>query len=187
MQTQTHGRWRAAVNRHPGWTVVAVLAAAGLCLGVTCWPRPGHKAFYTIDDGQTWFAHEYVVPPFDYRGKQAVQAVLFTCDAGKTRFVGYLLRFTPEGKTAMERLLAHRSPRDARGPIAMPHGQVQVKRPGKGTWAVEWTPQEMGQSIERAVKSGHNPTSALQGQSAYAQIVNVRCPDGKMAIPVGAD
>ena len=43
-----------------------------------------------FDDG-SWFADKAErVPPFDHHGQPAVRLHLFSCDGGKTTFVGYL-------------------------------------------------------------------------------------------------
>lgn len=52
--------------------------------------------------------------------------MVFSCDGGATKFVGYLVRYTPEGKSQLEVALK-------RGILGPPSGQ-QVKRPGDDTW-----------------------------------------------------
>ena len=70
------------------------------------------------------FAQTVRVPPFELDGKQAVGVMVYSCDEGKTRFVGYLYRYTPEGKARVEEMIKqHRA-----GP---PVG-LEVKRPGAG-------------------------------------------------------
>jgi hypothetical protein len=63
----------------------------------------GGKAFYTVDDGKTWFVDDAnKIPPFDHEGKTAYRCYLFTPDGGKTKFVSHLERYTAEGRKAAE-------------------------------------------------------------------------------------
>lgn len=67
-------------------------------------PRIPTRAYYTIDDGQTWFEDDISkVAPFEHEGKTAYRVQLFTCDDGKTVFPTYLERYTPQAKAAAER------------------------------------------------------------------------------------
>jgi hypothetical protein len=60
-------------------------------------PRVPNEAYYTTDDGATYFEDDVNrIPPFDHDGKQAVKAQVYTC--GGTNFVGYLIRYTPEAQ-----------------------------------------------------------------------------------------
>jgi hypothetical protein len=89
-------------------------------------------SFFTTDDGKTFFtADANRLAPFDHDGKQAVEARVFTTDGGKTRFVGYLLRYTDQGKQMIEAM------RGAGGrPMINPAllQNVEVKRPGEPKW-----------------------------------------------------
>lgn len=61
------------------------------------------KAFFTHDDGKTWFAASaYSVAPFEHDGKEAVQAMVFSYAKGSKQFCAYLTKFTPEGKKRIE-------------------------------------------------------------------------------------
>lgn len=73
-------------------------------------PSPGeHKAWFTLDDGKTWFADDARrIPPFDHQGRQAVRCFVYSCGHGK-QFVSHLLRYTPEGKKMQEQLANQRS------------------------------------------------------------------------------
>ena len=53
-------------------------------------------AWYTIDDGKTVFADKRPPSqPFQKDGKDAIMALMFTCDNDKTRFCGYLIKKAP--------------------------------------------------------------------------------------------
>lgn len=181
------GGARARLNEHPVAVGAVVAIAVALVLAIRCWPTPAPRAFYTVDDGQTFFPHAYEVPPFHYAGKEAVQAMVFTADGGKTKFAGYLMRFTPEGKARMQERLRHRSPQEERSPLALPAGDVQVKRPGGGEWVSQSTPQDMGERMKAAYMTGKDPRAARKAADAYGDITNVKTANGRMAVPVGAD
>jgi len=151
--------------------VGAGAAAVVVLVGLIAWrasatpsaPAAAAEAqdFYSVDDGATYFtAPVDLVPPFDWKGKQAVRAAVFTCDGGATRFVGYLERYTPAAKkqveTARQRLKA--GAKDS-GPPTMALGGVEVRKPGKeGAWTSRMTP-------------------------AAGQILQVKCPGGRSGTP----
>lgn len=118
------------------------------------------KAFYSTDDGLTWFADDAEqIPPFQHEDKDAVRAYVFQCKGGK-EFVSYLLRYTPAGRKVVEDRLADRKagktpPRSpAVAGSASPLVGVEVKRPG----AKDWVP---GKNLAKA-----------------SAVMNSKCPDG---------
>lgn len=95
------------------------------------------KAFFsTNEDGSNWFVDDInKVPPFDHNGKPAYRVHLYTCDKGKTQFVGYLQRYTDAGKKKAEALRAN--PQAARDPAefdALEFTEVEVKAPKDSKW-----------------------------------------------------
>ena len=73
-----------------------VLGGGGTGLPVT------DQAFYTDDDGKTYFEDDlYKVVPFTRNGKQAYRADVFNCSDGK-QFVGVMYRHNALGKKAMQ-------------------------------------------------------------------------------------
>jgi hypothetical protein len=81
-------------------------------------------AFYTTDDGATYFvANMENVPPYEHQGKQAVRAHVFEYK-GKS-FVGYLERYTVEGRKAMM---------EKRSNPATQLYHREVKKPGEAKW-----------------------------------------------------
>src|SRR5688500_13766950 len=53
--------------------------------------------WFTTDDGKTLFTdNARKLPPFDHYGKPAYRAYVYTCDGGKTQFVAFLERYTPD-------------------------------------------------------------------------------------------
>ena len=110
---------RETLNRNTGITIgavggIIVLAVIYIVYFVSS-DRPSlasgpSKAFYTIDDGKSYFVESAdKVPPFEYQGKSAVLCHVFTCDKGKTRFVGYLQRYTARAKKLREEQIAKKT------------------------------------------------------------------------------
>lgn len=110
---------REALNSRPK-TVVAVCAVALVALlcvllrqlfvgGEVQRTATASKAWYTTDNGVTWFADDgEKISPFDLDGKPAFRCVVWTCDGGETKFVSHLERLKPdvakgsEGKSQQE-------------------------------------------------------------------------------------
>jgi hypothetical protein len=94
------------------------------------------------------------IPPFTKDGKMAVKANVFSCDDGKSRFVGYLEMYTPQDKAMLEKAAQQQG---GQAPVYVPYsGQAMVKRPKDKAW-VQLLPQTTQQ---------------------YAAVVQVKCPDG---------
>jgi hypothetical protein len=151
---------REQITRHPGWawTAGATLLVAAVLLILAQLranaPRPyTGKAFFSTDDGKTWFEDDIEkLPPFEHDGKTAYRAYVFTCDGGKTQWVGYLQRYA--------KAIREKNNRARRGTGPITDG-IELKRPGDA----EWIPQS---EIERAralleVTCGHdNPDHAIE-------------------------
>lgn len=134
---------REWINKNRQWSVIGALFVAVLGIGFTIYqllPEPEEtQAWYTSDDGQTWFKDSNrLVPPFERDGREAVLAHVYECD-GKP-FVAYMLKYTPEGKAIFEKF---RAAEDAGDPnfdesmLMALSGHARYKRPGEK----EWTPE----------------------------------------------
>jgi hypothetical protein len=120
-------------------------------------------AFFSIDDGKTWFADDVnKIPPFQKDGKEAVLAHVYRAPDG-TKFVNHLERFKPEAQRALQAARsAAAAAAAATSPVQQNHSSVQsaymggreVKRPGDATWV-----------------------SAANFREA-AQVTAIRCPNG---------
>ena len=78
--------------------------------------------FFTVDDGTTLFSDDSTrQPPFDYNGKQAVRAFVFSCDGGSHRFVQYLMKIR---SAAIQ--IPGAPPQQSTTPM--------VKKPGDSVW-----------------------------------------------------
>jgi len=116
--------------------------------------EPSASAFFTIDDGQTWFVDDAIkLAPFQRDGKEAVRAYVFECNG--TRFVNHLERFTPDGRKAAETAIGAKGTEQA----ASVAGQLrlsgaEIKKPG----AKQWT--------------------ALSDMTKAGPILRPKCPNG---------
>src|SRR5690242_15812342 len=85
---------RETLNRYPRTTMVmiaiALLAAVYFlwsAMGGSTAGRSGTQAYFSIDDGKTWFVDDgKKIPPFQKGGKDAVRAYVYRCPDG-TKFV----------------------------------------------------------------------------------------------------
>lgn len=93
---------RNKINENPAIPVIGVLIALAVC-GYFLWglimaPKVGDigsdwVAFYSIDDGQTFFADKTPPSkPFKKDGKDAYLALVYTCDNNKTTFCNALIK-----------------------------------------------------------------------------------------------
>lgn len=124
---------REWMNQHRGVATGLVSAVVLLAVGLIVvqvmasrkkYPSESPDSFFTVDDGKTYFtASSDNIPPFDYKGQQAVHAYVF--ESNGKRFVGYLERYTPEARSAI--LAGKRTPQVER------FGR-QLKKPGAGEW-----------------------------------------------------
>lgn len=95
-------------------------------------PQIPTQAYYTIDDGQTWFADEIdKIPPFEKDGKPAYRVHIFRCGKGAP-FASHLERYTADAKGKLEQARLA-------GPGADPGlyeevmmSGIEVKKPGTG-------------------------------------------------------
>ena len=133
---------REGINRNPRLAVgvaVGILVVAGALVAFQFsgagTGAASSKAFFTIDDGKTWFTDDATkIAPFDHDGKEAVRAYVFDCNG--QRFVNHVERFTPEGrKAAAAAMTANRSghPSDVAAQLRL--SGAEVKRPGGKQWA----------------------------------------------------
>jgi hypothetical protein len=126
-------------------TVAAILFSAAIAIAAySLWPR-GQKlnsnvAFYSDDDGQTYFKDSiYRLAPFDHNGKIADIAVV--CTDGTRNFVGYLERYTPEARKQLQEVYdanptAHYKTIDLMASPAISLKGMEVKLPGnENSWA----------------------------------------------------
>lgn len=164
---------RRAIQGKPvvgiGIAVVCILLA-GLILVKQFWPVKKAnlaQAFFSNDDGQTWFQDSaFRVPPFDHNGKAALIAEIYNYDNGSKEFCAYLAKYTPEAKARLEQALAEaQKSGQPPGSVALYQdpafiGQgTLVKKPGNGN---SWVPISDPRSID--VRTVHAPDGTVVDQ-----------------------
>ena len=99
-------------------------------------PRAGvDLAWYSHDDGQTWFAEKRNRLNYVTRdGKHAYRCWVYTCDGGKTKFAAYLERYAPEAQKQLEAIVAGKRPADPAILEQISANGIEVKKPGTGSW-----------------------------------------------------
>ena len=140
---------REKLNENPnittGITIAVIVMVVGFIVYSTMGRGPSggpppveNRAFYTVDDGATWFAEDATkVPPFDHNGKQAVRAKVYRCD-GKT-FVNHMERYTPDAQKRLQQAYA-RAVNEADVPLP-DASATEVKSPGEGQWVLATDPR----------------------------------------------
>jgi hypothetical protein len=116
---------------------------------------PG-KLFFTDDDGKTWFTDTATkIPPYtDDKGKEAVLCYVYKCGQNGQEFVGYMLKYTPEGQDRMQKALGPpNGPMMDIPPTAFT--DTVVKKPGDPDWV-----------------------NRTQGGDTYNNVMKITCPDG---------
>jgi hypothetical protein len=155
---------RETMNRYPTQVTIgaALLLVASVAFGAyyanrPSGPRPVGEglAYFSNDDGKTWFADAASKPsPFDKDGRPAYRVYVWRCSGGKP-FVSHLQRALTNtvptddtgGRGAPAPTAARRTPPPLAGAI------VEVKRPGDAGWVL---------------------ATSVEGDA----IAQPRCPDG---------
>jgi hypothetical protein len=116
---------QAATGIGVGIVVIAIASVVWQVMAQRkTYPTALPDSYFTADDGKTFFvANSENIPPFDYKGQQAVHAYVFECDS--KRFVGYMDRYLPEARLAV--LAGKRTP-------AIERFGREMKKPGDPTW-----------------------------------------------------
>ncbi|MGB7157418.1 MAG: hypothetical protein WBD40_05095 [Tepidisphaeraceae bacterium] len=166
---------RETLNKNPAITTgatagIIILAIVFIIyqLGGGGTPGIATEAFYSNDDGKTWFADDVnKIPPFDKDGKPAYRVYVYKCADGK-EFVSHLERYTEQGKKAME---AAMKSSDAGSPVLMEDvmmNGLEVKDP-----------------TTDPVKGWVRQSDAVRA----AKIMELKCADGNNAgiVPVVPD
>lgn len=128
---------REKVNNNPlivtGLVVVAVIVVV-LVIALQLRqlsPAVEDQAFYSDDDGKTWFTDSTSrIPPYEKDGKVAVRAYVYKCKGVAEPFVGYLARYTD---TARKQLLDAQA-KGLAGNIPVPPNALEFKKPGETVW-----------------------------------------------------
>ena len=115
--------------------VVIIAAVVSIVMQARSSSGGGSKAYFTVDDGQTYFTDsKFMVAPYDKGGKQAVRAHVFMC--GGKPVVGYLSKYSDEALKVMEDVkqakAEKRPPKNIGALMNLSSAGIEVKKPGAG-------------------------------------------------------
>jgi hypothetical protein len=124
----------------------------------------GGKAWFTTDDGTTFFSDaRSQVPPFQRDGKTVYGCEIVSGDGGKTKTVSYLFRYTPEVRDKVRDIIVNGVGGDPRFQVSTVMGQweeidlaggKEVKLPNSGS--AVWVKTSSPQGAEILAKDAKN-------------------------------
>ncbi len=134
---------RDRMNDNPAIVAAIVGVAALVAIGIGAWLAFGggstvtdaddRSAFYSTDDGNTWFKDDASrLPPFDHDGKAAVAAFVYRCEGHE--FANHLERYTDEGKEAATKIRSTQGRPDGRMLALVNGAGREFKRPADAGW-----------------------------------------------------
>ena len=94
------------------------------------------------------------------RKARHISVWMYSCDGGKTKFPGFLERYTPQAKARLESALVDFNSGKSHIPPSASAGDAEVKKPGPG-----------------------NPWVSRTNYQQAHKITNVQCPDGSGGTP----
>ena len=110
--------------------------------------RMMNSAFFSDDDGKTWFIDDASkVPPFEHRGGAACRAEVYRYGNGK-KFVAYLEKFSDQQKPEIEAQIAG-DPQQATHWLQTP---MLVKKPGDPAWLPPGGDADARKAYEKAIE-----------------------------------
>jgi hypothetical protein len=155
---------RQTINENPAITAAAtgaIIVLALIFIIVEALPHhpkagPPGKLYFSDDDGKSWFPDDATkIPPYtDSNGKEAVQAYVYKCGQSGEPFVGYLLKYSPDGQQRMQQALSQPNGRMMDIPPTA-FSDTLVKKPGDADWV-----------------------SRAQDDAAFRKASTPVCPDG---------
>ncbi|MGN6625707.1 MAG: hypothetical protein ACTHLN_03730 [Tepidisphaeraceae bacterium] len=122
---------RERIERNKRWLIPVIFGLGLVALFASLWKTqadnalPGSisQAYYTVDDGKSYFADDVNKPfPFDHGGKPAYRAYVFRCGSGKP-FVAAIGR---QGAGAVPENTQYHSDKSG--------GPIEIKKPGDDKW-----------------------------------------------------
>jgi hypothetical protein len=102
---------------------------------------PPALAYYTTDDGKTFFAEDQLhETPFQKDGAEAVRAWRYTCGDSKDMKVAYLERNTAEFRKQLETAKKANQPMDPMIIVEQGDAIYEVRKPGTTQWIKKMSP-----------------------------------------------
>ncbi len=149
---------RETLNKNPSIVTGVTIGIIVIAIGFIIWqlatsgaPNMANaKSFYTIDDGATRFSdYSSKLPPFDYKGQQAVRVYVYQC-ADKKPFIAYMERYTPEAKAVLEKAKADPANINTDAVDEAMNNGIEIKKPGGEKWVRRESPE--GQKLTSEIK-----------------------------------
>lgn len=132
---------REKLSNNPKVTIPVVIAVIVLAVAYGAWsmksdvPSADLHAFYTVDDGKTFFVDDLKTAPFIKDGKEAVRAYVYECPDG-TQFVAYMERTSPAIRKEMDAMKARGEAPDSSVSQRWAEGGTEVKLPNDSKWQI---------------------------------------------------
>lgn len=157
---------RETLNKNQKATAIAVGAITVVAIALIInsmlpdrVPPPPTKAFYTDDDGKTFFEDAIgKVSPFLHNGKPAVRAHVYVCEGSKEKFVGYVEQFLPQAHDELERMAADPN--------------IPARNPDR------FLLEERGRMIKKPGDPPKNWVIVQANRIAAGKVMQVKCPGG---------
>ena len=90
------------------------------------------KAFYSADDGRTWFVDDaFKSSPCDHDGKRAYRALIYRCSGGKP-FLAYLAKYSDRQQSELEADKVRFNGKPSLMVLTTP--MQDLKKPGAAGW-----------------------------------------------------
>jgi hypothetical protein len=161
---------RETLRANPGKATVTaiVLLVGGVVYFYSQWStadpgtRPPTKLFVSTDGGKTYITLPADrLPPFEHEGKTAYRAYVFTCDGGRTKFVGYLERYSDRTKATMLEMWKRQAATGEQPALASGLFEgIEVMRPGGKQWVKQ---SDLTRAIEvMDVRCPNDPAKAAE-------------------------
>ena len=161
--------FRDLIDRHRRSVIVAAVVGIAAC-AVSAWNSyhsddlPGlvERAYYSDDEGQTYFADDVSKGlAFDHNGKQACRVFVYRNGNGKP-YIGVLVRAAGQGSnrpspTTPEHVAA--TPRPSQKGHGGPPPALEVRKPGDSKWVLTTTSE--GLKLLQSLSPDGNPEAVL--------------------------
>ncbi|MGE5609789.1 MAG: hypothetical protein ACM359_11080 [Bacillota bacterium] len=133
--------FREMMNKNPKavtGATIAIIVLALLLVVWQLWPSSGgglSKVYFTVDDGKTFFADDIdKIPPFQYKGKEAVRAHVYRFGETGQGTVEWMEKFTPDIKKKIETFFQDKKNRGNYMPEFHEDMFKLVKKKGSKDW-----------------------------------------------------
>jgi hypothetical protein len=140
---------RETINKNPGLSTAVLLGMAAAAIALIVWQLRGgndgatlgRMAYYTDDDGKTFFTDDvHRIAPFTRpnSSRESVRAHVYRCTTTSKPFVGWMEKYTPEAQQEINRFNADPKNRGRISPAYSADAGRLIKKLGDEKW-YKWT------------------------------------------------